>query len=146
MKPTVHTRFKSAIDRLITDNIAKNKKEISESLGVSPSYFSGILNESIKINAEIIQTLLKSWPINPAWMFEVSDDFYTGGYGQELIIDRVEDRKEVYQPMPSKNSTLDCGSCEGKDKLISQQQATIVALQKALDLAEQRIQDLDKSK
>ena len=73
MKTPVIQRFNKAIEYLLSNKIAKTKKELAKSIGVSPSYFSEILKKRINLSAEHLQTFLIEWPINPSYIFSISD-------------------------------------------------------------------------
>lgn len=137
---SVHSRFIMAVERLIKENIARNKKDISESLNVSPSYFSGILKGAIKINGDFIQQFIAKWQVNPAWMFGTSEVFYAAD-DQMMQEEVAEPAGQYLKPVAPDVRAETCKRCDEKDRLIAQQQITIQALQKALDHAERRLAD-----
>lgn len=73
MEETVNQRFNKAVTHLLETKKASNKKQIAESLQVSPSYFTEILKERLKISADLLQIFLSKWQINPNYIFGSSE-------------------------------------------------------------------------
>jgi phage repressor protein C with HTH and peptisase S24 domain len=101
MEKPVIERFKKAIDYLVKEKIAATKKEIASKLGVSPSYFSEILNYRINLSADLLQRFLNSYPVNPAYIFSISDNLkaYTPtSKGASIMLKQGE---KAHTPTPS---------------------------------------------
>ncbi|GAA5027549.1 hypothetical protein GCM10011506_16420 [Marivirga lumbricoides] len=90
MKETVNQRFNKAVNYLLETKRANNKKQIAESLEVSPSYFTEILKERLKISGDLLQIFLNKWQIDPNFIFGNSD--------QILGIERYEDMASAKEP------------------------------------------------
>ena len=84
MEHTVNERFNEVIKYLLDSNKASSKKQIAESLHVSPSYFTEILKGRIKISGDLIQIFLSIWDINSNYLFGISDQIsvYTPPYNK----------------------------------------------------------------
>lgn len=74
MEKPILNRFKIAVTYLVKNKLATSKKEIAASIGQSPSNFSEILKGRVKLNAEVLQTFLIKWPINPMFLHYLSDE------------------------------------------------------------------------
>ena len=73
MKETVNQRFNKAVNYLLETKRALSKKQIAESLDVSPSYFTEILKERLKISGDLLQIFLSKWQVNPNFIFSNSE-------------------------------------------------------------------------
>lgn len=76
LKDSINKRFIKAVERVISDNVAKNKREIADVLEISPSKFSEILKERMNAGLDIIQKFCSHYNVNYYYIFEEKGDFY----------------------------------------------------------------------
>lgn len=161
MEQSVLQRFKKSVEYLKEAKIAKSQKEIGNAMGVSPSYFSEILHDRIKLTAEHIQIFCTEYRVNPLYLFGTSENILasTPYHESQKRIDLATDyeaspsAKSIFvTPKTGKNVTPtvtptqeNCRICEEKDKRIAEQQARIEDLKEYIDLLKDQIPDQKKA-
>lgn len=75
MEKTVNQRFTEVVDYLLDTKAVPSKKQLATDLGVSPSYFTEILKERMKIGADTLQKFFMLHPKYVAYIFGLSDNF-----------------------------------------------------------------------
>lgn len=143
MQSPVLQRFKNAVDYLKSAKIAKSIKDIGNSMGMSPSYFSEILHERIKLTADHLQIFCNTYGINPMYLFGFSENILSSTPYQSRPnrIDLVSEdevtppqKTGFVSPKSGKNvsptvspTQENCRICEEKERLIESMLGTIEA-------------------
>lgn len=157
MESTVLQRFKKSVEYLKETKIAKSQKDIGTSMGVSPSYFSEILHDRIKLTAEHIQIFCTAYNVNPLYIFGVSDSVLlpTPYPTNPKRIDFAHDSdasplpKSVFvSPKTTKNVSPtvsptheNCRICDEKERVILQQKETIQVLKEVIHLLREKLHE-----
>jgi transcriptional regulator with XRE-family HTH domain len=159
MEKTVNEGFKNAVLEVIERGFAHSKKEIAQKMGLSPSYFSELLNNRINLSAENLQKFCMIYSYSPDYILGISvrKNVYTPTDFSGVSV--VNEPKETYSP-PAKSEKLDpkhvkkldptldpthknCQICEEKERVIAGQQEIIQALRETIHLLRLRVQDLE---
>jgi transcriptional regulator with XRE-family HTH domain len=170
MEKTVNEGFKNAVLEVIQRGFAQSKKEIAQKMGLSPSYFSELLNNRINLSAENLQKFCIIYSYSPDYILGISvrKNVYTPTDFSGVSV--VNEPKETYS-LPFKNEKLDpkqvkkldptldptaknvsptvspthekCQICDEKERVIAGQQEIIQALRETIDLLRLRVQDLE---
>ncbi|WP_339700019.1 hypothetical protein [uncultured Roseivirga sp.] len=98
MQEPVIERFINAIRRLLEDKIANSQKEIAETLSLSSSYFTELMKKRINLSADHVQNFLISWPVNPSYIFSLSDEIYRNTPSTTSELDSVNEPSGTYTP------------------------------------------------
>ena len=164
MEKTVNEGFKNAVLEVIERGFAKSKKEIAEKMGLSPSYFSELLNNRINLSAENLQKFCMIYSYSPDYILGISvrKNVYTPTDFSGLSV--VNEPLGAYSP-PSKNEKLDpkqvkkldptlypthknTSEIDEKERLIQAQREiiegnkeTIQALKETIELLRMRVDD-----
>lgn len=67
-KDSINQRFIDSVNSLIASNKKLNKTIISESLGISKSKFSEILNNRMSVNVELVANFCTIYDIDTTWL------------------------------------------------------------------------------
>ena len=68
-KDAINKRFGIVVEYLLNSGITRNKSEISDTLGVSPSKFSEILKERMNVSADLLASVISAYTmISPSWL------------------------------------------------------------------------------
>lgn len=77
MEKTVNQRFTEVVDYLLDTKTVPSKKQLAADLGVSPSYFTEILKERLKIGADTLQKFFTLYPSYMPYIFGLSESILT---------------------------------------------------------------------
>ena len=166
IKDSINKRFIKAVEKVINDNVAKNKREIADVLEISPSKFSEILKERMNAGLDNIQKFCSHYGVNYYYIFEEKGDFYvnlnvnlnvnlkrknnTLESGANLRSNQNPNLKQKQYPGPENNPPFvidesrqkyqtECVICKEKERIISTLESKIENLQ-------QQVQDLRTDK
>lgn len=143
MENAVLQHFKNAVSYLIAEKKAKSKKDIASVLGLSPSYFSELLNNRINLSADHIQKFCSEYNVSPLYIFGKSAEIFDntpdhtydnrGHYASDLERSPILKRPFVSPTLsksvsPTVSPTHEnCKICEEKERIIHSMQNTIDA-------------------
>jgi transcriptional regulator with XRE-family HTH domain len=114
-KDAINQRFKTAINFLIKEKIAKNKQEISNNLNISASRFSEILNLRMNVQIDLLAILSEK--------YNVSVDYIINGNNGIL-------------KNPNNNKNGPCIECQQKNKIIEILEKQVKLLEKHIETIE----------
>lgn len=135
-KNAINKRFIKAVGTVIEDGLAKNKKEISLNLGISPSRFSEILNERMNVGLDIIQNFCNQYSVNYYYIFENSSDFYA--HLNAHLNAHLQPKNQGFSELSQKDNNV-CESCQEKERII-------IALEGQVKVLTQTAEDLRQDK
>ena len=136
IKTLINKRFAFAIQKVITDKLAKNKREIANNLEISPSKFSEILNNRMNAGVDVIQRFCSKYSINYCYIFDGDEIFYESQRQKNKKKESINLQQYNIKQLPTEHYPKHyniCNFCQEKERVIKIQEKIIESYCKQIE-------------